>query len=119
MLGFLVTGPPTEPYYALESDEQIVAAVIEELDVIFDGVASRTFTSEYRLEDWGRREFTRGTWVEGFRIDPATLTEINAPLGNRVYFAGEAHDVNRQLGVPGAVLSGFDAIEKMLSLPTQ
>ena len=44
-----------------------------------------------------------------------TLTEINTPLADTVYFAGEAHDANRQLGLPGAVLSGFDVVKEMFS----
>ena len=77
--------------------------------------------NEFRMEDWGRQEYTQGTWVEGFQIKSSTLRELNRPLlgggddeKNKVYFAGEAHDVNRQLGVPGAILSGFDAVEQML-----
>ena len=31
------------------------------------------------------------------------------------YFAGEAHDVNRQMGVPGAVLSGLNAVDQLLT----
>ena len=115
VLGLLVTGAATEPYYALESEEQIVTAALEELDTIFPGVASRTYTGEYRLEDWGRKPFTLGTWVEGFRIGRATLTQLNTPLEHKVYFAGEAHDVNRQMGVPGAVLSGLNAIDQLLT----
>ena len=75
----------------------------------------RTFSNQYRLEDWGRHGFTKGTWVEGFQIDNATLAELNAPLGDDlVFFAGEAHDVNHQLGVPGAMLSGYNAVDRML-----
>jgi hypothetical protein len=52
--------------------------------------------------------------VESFKIDQSTLTEINTPLEDKVYFAGEAHDTNRQLGLPGAVLSGFDAVDRLM-----
>lgn len=92
-----------------------MTAALEELDTIFPGVASRTYTGEYRLEDWGRKPFTLGTWVEGFRIGRATLTQLNTPLEHKVYFAGEAHDVNRQMGVPGAVLSGLNAVDQLLT----
>ena len=51
----------------------------------------------------------------GSNIKPSTLTEINTPLADTVYFAGEAHDANRQLGLPGAVLSGFDVVKEMFS----
>ena len=98
----------------MKSDEEIVTAVLNELDKIYDNQASRTFTGDYRLEDWGRKEFTRGMWVVGAETDESALTEINTPLEDKVYFAGEAHDVNRQLGVPGAIFSGFDAVDLMV-----
>jgi monoamine oxidase len=121
VLGFIVTGPATAPFYALTSEKQIVAAVLAELEVIYGSTVRRAYTGEYRLMDWGRQEFTKGTWVEGFRVDRATLTELNAPLEHsgehKVYFAGEAHDCHQQMGVPGAVLSGLDAVDRMLRPP--
>ena len=69
-------------------------AVLKELDKIYDYRASRTFTGEYWLEDWGRKRYTQGSWVVGSNIKPSTLTEINTPLADTVYFAGEAHDAN-------------------------
>ena len=98
---------------ALGSDREILAAVLNELDEMYKEQATRTFTGAYMLEDWGRKEFTQGTWVEGFRIDRSTLTEINKPLEGTVYFAGEANDVNKQLGLPGAILSGIDVVDLM------
>eukprot|EP01043_Picozoa_sp_COSAG02_P029344 COSAG02_NODE_1823_length_10761_cov_32.341868_6_plen_121_part_00 len=100
---------------AMASEVEIVRAVIKELDLMYDNRASHTFTGEYLLEDWGRKEFTQGSWVEGFRIDKSTLTEINAPLEDKVYFAGEAHDVYQQMGLPGAVLSGLEVVDRVLS----
>ena len=115
VLGLLATGDATTAYYALESEAQMLSAALAELDAIFDGAASRSFSGEYRLQDWGRQPYTQGSWVQGFRIGRSTLAALNEPLGGRkVYFAGEAHDVHRQLGVPGAVLSGLDAIDRLL-----
>ena len=51
--------------------------------------------------------------MEGFRLDRSTLAEINKPLKDAVYFVGEANDVNRQLGLPGAILSGIDVVDLM------
>ena len=115
VLGLLATGPTAEAYYALGSDEAIVSAVIKELDVIFEGTATRSFTGEYILQDWGRNEHIRGTWVEGFHIRRSTLRELNESLDRKVYFAGEANDTYRQLGVPGAILSGFHAVDRLLT----
>lgn len=115
ILGVLVTGRHTAPYYAMQSQEDIVQALLTELDGQFDGRASASFTGEYLLEDWGRHAHTKGTWVEGFRIDEAVLEELNRPLDRKVYFAGEAYDVYHQMGVPGAILSGFHAVDRLLT----
>ena len=90
VLALLVTGAPTEKYYAFESEKGMVSAALEELDVMFgdDGIASRTFTGEHRLEDWGRQAFTKGMWVEGFKITRSTRAELNAPLENKVNLFG-------------------------------
>ena len=113
VLALLVTGSYYTPY-ALDSKEAVLAAALKELDTIYDGTPTRTFTGEYRLEDWGRKEFVKGTWVVGSSMEPSVLEAINLPLLDKVFFAGEAHDVNHQLGVPGAIFSGFDAVDLML-----
>jgi hypothetical protein len=53
--------------------------------------------------------------VEGFKIGRSTLKDLNESLDQKVYFAGEAHDVRQQLGVPGAILSGFDTVDRLLT----
>lgn len=115
VLGLLVRSPSVEAYYALGSEDAIVTAVLEELDRMFDGAATASYTGQYRLLDWGRYEYTRGTWVEGFKIGRSTLKDLNESLDQKVYFAGEAHDVRQQLGVPGAILSGFDTVDRLLT----
>ena len=41
--------------------------------------------------------------------------KIREPLKNKFYFSGEIYDKYRQMGVPGAVLSGYDSIDKLLT----
>jgi monoamine oxidase len=115
VLGMLVRSPSVEAYYALGSEDAIVTAVLEELDLMFDGAATAAYTGEYKLLDWGRQRYTRGTWVEGFNIGRSTLRDLNESLDQKVYFAGEAHDIRQQLGVPGAILSGFDTVDRLLT----
>ncbi|MEC8617074.1 MAG: FAD-dependent oxidoreductase [Bacteroidota bacterium] len=43
------------------------------------------------------------------------LKELNQPLDNKIYFAGEIYDTHHQMGVPGAILSGYDAVDLMLN----
>ena len=115
VLALLVTGSSIEQYTENSNEDSIVDAVIQELDTIFEGKASSSFTGEYKLIDWGGHPYTLGTWVEGFRINKSTIKELNRPIENKLYFAGEAHDVYRQMGVPGAILSGLHTVDLMLS----
>ena len=114
VLGVLVTGPAADAYTALSSEAEIIDTVLAELDVIFDGAASTNYLGKYRIEKWGERPYTQGTWVEGFRVSKKTRKTLNEPLDGRVYFAGEVYDVYQQMGVPGSILSGFEAIDRLL-----
>lgn len=114
ILGLLTTGSAAEEYYQLNSNAAIVDAALKELDEIFDGKASETYTGEYILENWGKHEFTLGTWSLAFESKESIINTLNIPLDKKVYFAGEIYDVHKQLGVPGAILSGYHSIDKLL-----
>ncbi len=113
VFGLLVTGDSVESYYSLDSEQDIVNAALKELDEMFDGEATRSFV-DYRLEDWGNHEFTQGTWVEGHTFHKSTLQALTQPLDDKIYFAGEATDTYQQMGVPGALLSGYKAVYDMI-----
>jgi len=115
VLGVLITGVHAAPYEALKTPEDIIRSILTELDLQFDGQATQTFTGDFLLEDWGRHPYTKGTWVEGFRLEPDVVAELNRPLDGAVYFAGEAYDVHHQMGVPGAILSGLHAVDRLLT----
>ena len=115
ILGFLCTGVESKKYDALLSEQDIVNRLIEELDHMFEGKASQTFLHEYRYENWGQHEFTKGTWTQAFMERKSALKELNQPLDNKIYFAGEIYDTYHQMGVPGAILSGYDAVDLMLN----
>ena len=40
---------------------------------------------------------------------------LNLSHFDKVYFAGEINDTYKQMGVPGAVLSGYYSIDKLLT----
>ncbi len=42
------------------------------------------------------------------------LKNVGKTLDSKVYFAGEIFDPYQQMGVPGALLSGFHSMDKML-----
>jgi monoamine oxidase len=82
---------------------------------MFDGKASTFYSGEYILENWGQYEYTQGTWTQAINEKRSNLKVINQPLGNKIYFAGEIYDTYKQMGVPGAILSGYYAIDKLLT----
>ena len=114
ILTLLSTGASPEEYFDVETNEEIVSAALIELDEIFNGTASSTFTGAYKLRDWGSDEYILGTWTNAALNENFNLNALNEPLDNRVYFAGEINDAHRQMGVPGAILSGYFAINDLL-----
>ena len=115
VLGFLCTGNETQKYYNLKSEQEIISSLLEELDEMFDGKASTFYSGEYILENWGQHKFTQGAWTQAMQEKKSTLKAINQPLDNKVYFAGEIYDPYQQMGVPGAILSGYYSIDKLLT----
>ena len=115
ILGFLCKGDETEKYYALKSEQEIINQLLKELDDMYDGKASQTYMNEYLLENWGQHQFTQGTWTQAFQEKGSNLKVLNPPLSKMVYFAGEINDPYKQMGVPGAILSGYYSIDKLLT----
>lgn len=115
ILGFLCKGDETEKYYALKSEQEIINQLLKELDDMYDGKASQTYMNEYLLENWGQYQFTQGTWTQAFQEKGSNLKVLNTPLSKMVYFAGEINDPYKQMGVPGAILSGYYSIDKLLT----
>ncbi len=115
ILGFLCMGDETQKYYDLNSEEEIITSLIQELDQMFDGKASTAYSGEYIIENWGQHTFTQGTWTQAFQEKKSDLKVLNEPLDNKVYFAGEIYDTYQQMGVPGAILSGYHAADKILT----
>ena len=116
ILGFLCTGEESRRYIEYSTDEALVQVLLEELDQMYTGRATELFTGEYRIEKWSEYEFTRGTWTQAFEESPHHLRHLNRSLMNKVFFAGEINDPYRQMGVPGAILSGYHSIDELLSV---
>ncbi len=115
VLGFLCVGDETQKYYKLNSEEEIIASLIGELDQMFDGKATASYSGAYIIEKWGQYEYTQGTWTQAIQEKKSHIKVISPPLNKKVYFAGEIYDTYQQMGVPGAILSGYYAVDKILT----
>lgn len=114
ILGYLCLGEQAKIYDALGSEKAIINKLLEQLDTMYDGKASELYTGEYRFENWGKHEYSQGTWTQAYQEKKSTLKTLAEPLDSKVYFAGEIFDPYQQMGVPGAILSGFHSMDKML-----
>ncbi len=90
----------------MKNSSLIINSLLNDLDQMFQGKASAAFTGNYIIENWGQHKFTQGTWTQAIQEKKSQLKILNKALKNKVYFAGEIYDVYRQMGVPGAILSG-------------
>ncbi len=115
VLGFLCVGSEVSRYSALPTEKDVIVELIRELDNMFNGQASRYYTGEYAYENWGENQFIQGTWTQAFQEKRRHLKQLNKSLEQRVYFAGEINDPYKQMGVPGAILSGYSAIHQLLT----
>ena len=115
ILTLLSTGKSPEEYFEAETETEIVSSALMELDEIFEGKASSTYLGEYIIRDWGNHEFTLGTWTNAATNKNFNLNALNESLDGKVYFAGEINDPHHQMGVPGAILSGYLSINELLT----
>lgn len=115
VFGLLSTGESTLEYYQLGSEQNILQAVLNELDAIYNGQASQHFTGEYLIKDWGKHVFTNGTWTSNGASN-STLKTLNQPIENKIYFAGATYNLdNERATVHGAILSGYEAVNKIIT----
>ena len=115
ILTAFVSGTRADFLRQLEVD--LVEFALGELDRIFGGrVASENFEEAY-VADWTTEPFVRGLYSF-----PLAQTELKhrealaAPLGGKLFFAGEATDLEGHSGtVHGAIESGRRAAEEVLT----
>jgi monoamine oxidase len=112
-----VAGPAADRFAARDRDastrvETAVRALARR--VRSDPAALARFVEDARVFDWGQDSLARGaySWVPAGAMDaPAILA---APVGDRLFFAGEATDARGDTGtVHGALASGARAAEEI------
>ncbi|MEM9546226.1 MAG: NAD(P)/FAD-dependent oxidoreductase [Bacteroidota bacterium] len=110
VFALFTVGEKAREYTSLGTDEAILEKVMEELDTIFDGKASQYY-KQHIVQNWNNEPFIQGSYSQGYS-SPELLA---APVGNRIYFAGEATAPNGNTStVHGAAESAYVAIEEML-----
>lgn len=113
MLAFIM-GDQAANLHALGSDIAITNALLEELDIIYNGQASSSFISS-SVYDYTAKPFIKGAY--GYStIGMGDARKIAAePINQKIYFAGEAMNTNgHHQTVHGAVESAYKAVIDIL-----
>ena len=110
-----VMGDQAAALHALGSDTAIVEALLGELDSMYGNQASAAFVDAH-VQNWTAHPHIRGAYSYAtVGIDDARSVAAR-PIGNRLYFAGEAMNLNgHHQTVHGAVETGYNAVLQLLN----
>lgn len=112
VFALFAVGEPATRYTSLKTEQAIFNKVMEELDAIFEGKASKYYV-KHVIQNWSEEPFIQGSYSHGWS-SPETLA---APVDNRLYFAGEAMNTDGNTStVHGAAESAYAAMEQMLKV---
>jgi monoamine oxidase len=113
LLTLFCVGPFARDYVD-RSDDAIVAALLGELDQIFDGAASRHFVRAH-IQNWSAKPYIQGAYSYEWNGDyDGIIADLAAPVGTDLYWAGEATSAENVSTVHGAMQSAYEAVVEVL-----
>ena len=114
LLAFIM-GEQAEYLTSLGSDAAITSALIQELDIMYNGQASASFIASH-VENWTTNPYVKGAYSYS-TIGMGDARKIaSQALSEKLYFAGEAMNTNgHHQTVHGAVETGYREVINMLT----
>jgi len=114
LLAFIM-GEQAEYLTSLGSDAAITSALIQELDIMYNGQASASFIASH-VENWTTNPFVKGAYSYS-TIGMGDARKIaSEALSEKLYFAGEAMNTNgHHQTVHGAVETGCREVINILT----
>ncbi len=110
VLGLFVEGKRSEEYTLL-SDEEVLAKLLNDLDKVFDGQASKYYM-RHIVQNWTNETYIRGAYSH-LKGNPK---KMGAPIDNKIFFAGEAMNKHRHpIAVHSACESAYTAIDEIFN----
>jgi monoamine oxidase len=101
---------------ALRASDDLVAAVLGDLDTLYDGGATPAFDDAVVM-DWTAEPYIGGAYSFPSPGSDAARKVLAAPIGSRVFFAGEAtHTEGHFATVHGAIETGLRAAHEVARL---
>lgn len=110
-----VMGEQAASLNSLGSDDAITNALLEELDLMYNGEATANFISS-AVFDYTDKPFIKGAYAYS-TINMGDARKIAAqPIDNKLFFGGEAMNTNgHHQSVHGAIESGYKAVIDILT----
>ncbi|MDX1651319.1 MAG: NAD(P)/FAD-dependent oxidoreductase [Brumimicrobium sp.] len=110
-----VMGEQAEYLTGLGSDTAITAALLQELDTMYNGQATASFIASH-VENWTINPFIKGAYSYS-TVGIGNAREIAAQsVNNKLFFAGEAMNTNgHHQTVQGAVETGYREVMNILN----
>jgi len=114
LLAFIM-GEQAEYLTSLGSDAAITSALIQELDIMYNGQASASFIASH-VQNWTTNPFVKGAYSYS-TIGMGDARKIaSQALSEKLYFAGEAMNTNgHHQTVHGAVETGYREVINILT----
>lgn len=103
-------GEPSTVYAEFENDADRIAYILNELDEIFDGDASRTYI-KHITQNWSAEPYIQGSYTH--YDDYSVQSTLVEPIDNKIFFAGEAYPEDSST-VHGAGQSAYEAVRLIL-----
>lgn len=114
ILGLFAINEKATPYTKL-NEEGIISLVLNELDEIFEGKATKNY-KKHIIQNWSIEPYIQGAYSYAFEGNKASIIKsISQPLKDKLYFAGEALSYDNQAMVQGACDSAYRTIEQMMN----
>jgi len=114
ILGLFSVGENASPYATARSEQQTIELVMNELDTIFDGKASNYYM-KHVIQNWSKEPYIQGSYSIDFDGNFSRIvSDLAAPVNNKLFFAGEATTTENSSTVHGASESAYAAVEIML-----
>jgi monoamine oxidase len=115
ILGLFAVGTPAREYTS-KSDAQIVTAVLNELNALYgNNVATQSYTGKAVVQNWSNEAHVRGAY-SNYYGNYNQLRKLARPLGDKIFFAGEAFPVDWENGfVHTAAISGKAAAYQIVN----
>lgn len=111
VLGLFAVGSPTRRYVERD-DRELINTILNELDALFDGQASRHYM-QHIFHNWNQEPYINGAYVvnhENWR----RVRELGQRVGEQVYFAGCAYTDGRDWSsVHAAARSARRAVDQL------